>query len=45
MTNVNNDYVYTKKIKISLIKKNQRSALVNDSVMRNYVERHMGHFQ
>ena len=30
--------------KKSLIKKNQRSTLVNDSVMRNYVERHMGHF-
>ena len=27
-----------------LIEKNQRSALVKDSVMRNYVERHMGHF-
>ena len=45
MTNVNNDYVYTKLRNLLLRKKNQRSALVNDSVMRNYVESHMGHFQ
>ena len=44
MTNVNNDYIYTK-LRNLLLRKNQRSALVNDSVMRNYVERHMGHFQ
>jgi len=31
--------------KKSLIKKNQRSALVNNPAMRNYVEKHMGHFQ
>ena len=44
MTNVNNDYVSIKLRNLSL-RKIKESALVKDSVMRNYVERHMGHFQ
>ena len=43
MTNVNNDYVSIKLRNLSL-RKIKESALVKDSVMRNYVERHMGHF-